>query len=91
MFSLGGSQDAIKATFAAQEDGEAELSSSDETGEFDEIDESLLPNLGENVDKIMDDNYFSVQTTMSQGRQMGRNRADISASLTVHATVDKSC
>ena len=64
------------------------LSVSDDTGEVDEIDQLLWPNLGEHVNKIMDDEYVSVQTAMGQGRRMGRSKGDISASLSVLTSVE---
>ena len=67
-----------------------QLSVNDETGEVDEVDQSLWPNLGKHLNKIMNDEYVSVQTAMGQGRRMGRSKGDISSSLSVLTSVENN-
>ena len=45
------------------------LSMNEESGELEEIDQSLWPKLGENVDAVLEDRFVSVQTALNPGNK----------------------
>ena len=64
------------------------LTVNDETGEVQEIDESLWPQLGQKLDAILEGRYVSVQTVLEAGPRRGRSSDDIAACKTLMQTVE---
>ena len=64
------------------------LSMNEESGELEEIDQSLWPKLGENVDAVLEDRFVSVQTALNPGKRMGRSKDDIPDSSSIMTTVE---
>ena len=63
------------------------LTIDEETGEVEEIDESVWPKLGEKFESVLDGTYVSVKTVLDVRPKRGRSAEDISASLSITQTV----
>ena len=64
------------------------LTLDEQTGEFEEIDESLWPKLGQELDSVLEGRYVSVQTVLEVAPRRGRSASDISANQSLLQTVE---
>ena len=66
-----------------------QLSMDGDTGEIEEIDQSVWESIGDKIDDIMDDKYVSAQTVLAApGARKGRSAKDIPFSQSVLITVE---
>ena len=59
----------------------------EDTGEVEEINQSLWHKLGDKLESVLEDSYVKAQTVLDVGRRRGRSAADIPGSLDVLVTV----